>query len=171
MTGSGTVRNVQRSDAKVVSARNQIMKLTKEQIAEFKRVFSLFDKDGDGTITTDELRTVMRALNRNPVETDLKDMIKEVQAARGRGIDFPSFLTLMGDNMTAIDNEEEIKEAFTVLDKDGNGFIGAADLRQAMSNMDEELADEEIDEMIREADTDGDGVVSFEEFRSMMTST
>ena len=26
--------------------------LTEEQIAEFKEAFSLFDKDGDGTITT-----------------------------------------------------------------------------------------------------------------------
>lgn len=35
-------------------------KLTEEQIAEFKEAFSLFDKDGDGTITTKELGTVMR---------------------------------------------------------------------------------------------------------------
>lgn len=34
--------------------------LTEEQIAEFKEAFSLFDKDGDGTITTKELGTVMR---------------------------------------------------------------------------------------------------------------
>ena len=27
-----------------------------EQIAEFKEAFSLFDKDGDGTITTKETR-------------------------------------------------------------------------------------------------------------------
>ena len=32
--------------------------LTEEQIAEFKEAFSLFDKDGDGTITTKELGTV-----------------------------------------------------------------------------------------------------------------
>ena len=31
------------------------LKLTEEQIAEFKEAFSLFDKDGDGTITTKEL--------------------------------------------------------------------------------------------------------------------
>ena len=32
--------------------------LTDEQIAEFKEAFALFDKDGDGTITTKELGTV-----------------------------------------------------------------------------------------------------------------
>ena len=29
--------------------------MTEEQIAEFKEAFSLFDKDGDGTITTKAL--------------------------------------------------------------------------------------------------------------------
>ncbi len=42
--------------------------LTDEQIAEFKEAFSLFDKDGDGTITTKELGTVMRSLGQNPTE-------------------------------------------------------------------------------------------------------
>lgn len=49
------------------------------QIAEFKEAFSLFDKDGDGTITTKELGTVMRSLGQNPTEAELQDMINEVR--------------------------------------------------------------------------------------------
>lgn len=40
----------------------------------------MFDKDGDGTITTKELGTVMRSLGQNPTETELQDMINEVDA-------------------------------------------------------------------------------------------
>ena len=47
---------------------------------EFKEAFSLFDKDGDGTITTKELGTVMRSLGQNPTEAELRDMINEVDA-------------------------------------------------------------------------------------------
>ncbi|GFN98963.1 calmodulin [Plakobranchus ocellatus] len=54
--------------------------LTDEQVAEFKEAFSLFDKDGDGTITTKELGTVMRSLGQNPTEAELQDMINEVDA-------------------------------------------------------------------------------------------
>jgi calmodulin len=69
--------------------------LTEEQIAEFKEAFSLFDKDGDGTITTKELGTVMRSLGQNPTEAELQDMINEVDSDGNGTIDFPEFLTLM----------------------------------------------------------------------------
>ncbi|KAK8402736.1 hypothetical protein O3P69_000820 [Scylla paramamosain] len=77
-------------------------------------------------------------------------------------IDFPEFLTMMARKMKDTDSEEEIREAFRVFDKDGNGFISAAELRHVMTNLGEKLTDEEVDEMIREADIDGDGQVNYE---------
>ena len=142
--------------------------LTDEQIAEFKEAFALFDKDGDGTITTKELGTVMRSLGQNPTEAELQDMINEVDADGNGTIDFPEFLNLMARKMKDTDSEEELKEAFKVFDKDGNGFISAAELRHVMTNLGEKLTDEEVDEMIREADVDGDGQVNYDEFVKMM---
>lgn len=55
-------------------------------LTEFKEAFSLFDKDGDGTITTKELGTVMRSLGQNPTEAELQDMINEVDADGTRRI-------------------------------------------------------------------------------------
>ena len=55
-----------------------------------------------------------------------------------------------------------------VFDRDGNGFISAAELRHVMTNLGEKLTDEEVDEMIREADVDGDGQINYEEFVKMM---
>uniref|UniRef100_G1KJS8 Calglandulin n=1 Tax=Anolis carolinensis TaxID=28377 RepID=G1KJS8_ANOCA len=137
---------------------------------EFKEAFSLFDKDGDGTITTKELGTVMRSLGQNPTEAELQDMINEVDADGNGTIDFPEFLTMMARKMKDTDSEEEIREAFRVFDKDGNGYISAAELRHVMTNLGEKLTDEEVDEMIREADIDGDGQVNYEEFVQMMTA-
>ena len=69
---------------------------------------------------------------------------------------------MMARKMKDTDSDEEIREAFRVFDKDGNGFISAAELRHVMTNLGEKLTDEEVDEMIREADIDGDGQVNYE---------
>lgn len=68
----------------------------------------------------------------------------------------------MAKKMKDADTNEELQEAFRVFDKDGNGFISAAELRHVMTNLGEKLTDEEVDEMIREADRDGDGQVNYE---------
>merc|ERR1712113_575969 len=142
--------------------------LTEEQIAEFKEAFSLFDKDGDGTITTKELGTVMRSLGQNPTEAELQDMINEVDADGNGTIDFPEFLSLMARKMKDTDTEEEPIEAFKVFDRDGDGFISAGELRYSMTNLGEKLSDLEVDEMIREADLDNDGQINYDEFVKMM---
>ncbi|XP_038270122.1 calmodulin-like protein 3 [Dermochelys coriacea] len=143
--------------------------LTEGQIAEFKEAFALFDKDGDGSITTSELGTIMRSLGQNPTEAELQDMIGELDADGSGTVDFPEFLSMMARKMRDTDSEEEIREAFRVFDRDKNGYISAAELRHVMTNLGEKLTDEEVDEMIKEADSNSDGQVNYEEFVRMMT--
>ena len=57
-----------------------------------------------------------------------------------------------------------------MFDKDGNGFITAAELWQVMTIVGKNLTNKEVDEMIREVDTDGDGQVNYEEFVTNMMS-
>jgi len=168
---ASTSPNLEDHLLQVTSGQSGADSLTEEQIAEFKEAFSLFDKDGDGTITTEELGTVMRSLGQNPTEAELQDMINEVDGDGNGTIDFPEFLALMARKMKDTDSEEELIEAFKVFDRDGNGFISAAELRHVMTNLGEKLTDEEVDEMIREADVDGDGQINYEEFVKMMMAT
>ena len=46
-------------------------------------------------------------------------------------------------------------------DREGNGFISAAELRHIMMNVGEKLNDEEVDEMIKHADIDGAGIINY----------
>ncbi|KAG0304890.1 calmodulin-like 3 [Dissophora globulifera] len=66
------------------------------------------------------------------------------------------------------DLDESIREAFKVFNKNGDGYISAAELRQALSSLGERVTDREVKEMIREASVNGDGQINYEEFAKMM---
>ncbi|XP_071722374.1 calmodulin-6-like [Rutidosis leptorrhynchoides] len=141
---------------------------TDDQVYAFKEAFCLFDKDGDGSISTKELGTVMRALGQNPTEAEIQEMINEVDVDGSGAIDFPEFLNMMAKKMEDTNYEKELKEAFRVFDKDQNGFISATELNHVMMNLGQKLNKQEVDQMIQEADIDGDGQINFNEFVRLM---
>ena len=147
---------------------NIINNLTEEQIAEFKEAFQIFDKDGDGSITTKELGTVMRSLGQNPSDEEVRQMIEEVDEDKSETIDFKEFLGLMARKMKETDAEDELLEAFKVFDRDGNGKISAHELRYVMLSSGEDLTEQDIQEMVMEADIDGDGFIDYQEFVKIM---
>ena len=53
-------------------------RISREQVAELRQAFNEFDADGGGTISTRELGYAMRSLGMNPTETELLDIINEV---------------------------------------------------------------------------------------------
>ncbi|GMI10940.1 hypothetical protein TrLO_g9293 [Triparma laevis f. longispina] len=142
--------------------------ITEDQIEEFKDAFSLFDRDGDGTITTVELGTVMRSLGQSVTEADLKDMISEVDADNSGTLDFAEFLTMMVRKMRGVDVQEEIASAFRTFDDDGSGTIDASELKSILTEIDDKLSSEDIKSMMAEADVDGDGTINYEEFANML---
>lgn len=100
----------------------------------------LFDKDEDGTITMAELGVVMRSLGQRPsgesfaihksgiqwisgtamskrcniflLETELRDMVNEVDQDGNGTIEFNEFLQMMSKKMKGANGEDELREAF-----------------------------------------------------------
>ena len=144
--------------------------LPEETINKFKTLFDLFDKDGNGAITTKELGTVMRNLGQNPSEEELKQMIREVDLNGDGTIDFKEFMCLMVKQMKDNDTEEELHNAFKVFDRDQNGYITSHELRNAMTNLGDNFSPEEVEEMIKEADLDNDNQIDYDEFMKVIMS-
>mmetsp|Transcript_5517 Transcript_5517/g.12983 ORF Transcript_5517/g.12983 Transcript_5517/m.12983 type:complete len:154 (+) Transcript_5517:61-522(+) len=117
------------------------VQLTEEQIAEFKEAFSLFDKDGDGTISTKELGTVMRALGQNPTEADLQDMIKTADPDRIGRISFDSFRLVAEElvKQSEESSEQEMMDAFHALDPENKGYISRTELQKSLFDLGSQL--------------------------------
>ena len=144
--------------------------LTEEQIADFKEAFSLFDKDGDGIIKISELPLLIRSLNQNPTNAEINEMINEIDTEGTGQLDFPEFISLMARRMKDVNPEEELREAFQVLDRDKTGLISSTELRHVVGNVGETFTDDEADQMIKEADPDGTGQIRYEDFIKLMTT-
>jgi calmodulin len=58
-------------------------------------------------------------------------------------VDFPEFLSLMARKHRDVDPEEELMDAFRILDKSNKGTINANELRHMVKSMGERLTEEE----------------------------
>jgi len=64
-------------------------------LASYKEAFSVFDKDGSGTVSTSELGEIMSALGQNLSAEELDAIIKEIDADGSGEIDFDEFCACM----------------------------------------------------------------------------
>ncbi|XP_056021983.1 calmodulin-alpha-like [Ostrea edulis] len=137
--------------------------LSPEIRKDFKETFNLFDKDGDGTISTNELAMVMRSLGQNPSDAELEKMLKGVDEDGNGSIDFEEFVLMMADKLERSNTEDEIREAFKLFDKDDNGYISVSELKNILTETGEKITPEEANELIKAIDKDGDGKIDYEE--------
>ncbi|XP_033735157.1 calmodulin-like isoform X2 [Pecten maximus] len=143
-------------------------KLTDSQLREVKEAFSLFDMDGDGRVTTKDLGSLVRSLGINPSEVEVKQMAREADIDGTGKIEYREFVAMFARHINNVSTVDEIIDAFRVFDKEGNGYISAAELRHVMLNLGEKLLEEEVNDMIREADLSGDGHINYQEFAKVL---
>jgi len=146
--------------------------LSPEQIEQFRKYFNMFDKEKKGFIHTSQVGQILRTMGQAFEERDLKQLIKEFDSDGSGEIEFEEFSALIARFVCNEDSgalEEELREAFRLYDKQGNGYINVSDLRDILRALDEKITEDELDEMIAEIDTDGSGTVDFDEFMEMMS--
>lgn len=80
-------------------------------------------------------------------------------------MNFDSFCRVASHFLENEDDEalqKELKEAFRLYDKEGNGYIPTSSLREILAALDDQLTNDQLNEMIAEIDTDSSGTVDFE---------
>ena len=89
----------------------------------------------------------------------------ESDVDNGELIDFETFLTIVLEHMEKpLWIRNEAQEAFSIFDKDGNGFLDAVEMKRVLNKIGEELTDVEIEDQLRHYDIDGDFQMMASEF-------
>ncbi|XP_066934222.1 uncharacterized protein [Clytia hemisphaerica] len=141
---------------------------TQEQVESFRQAFSVFDRENQGSITSNDLLIVMRNLGQNPTHAEIKEMIAEIDADGNDNIEFDEFITIMETKLRNTIPDEHVLEAFHVFDRDNNGFISLKELQHVMFCLGEVLPINEVKKIMAEADLDQDGQLNYKEFAAMM---
>ncbi|KAL4291437.1 hypothetical protein GQ457_14G000480 [Hibiscus cannabinus] len=141
-------------------------------MTELKKIFQMFDRNGDGAITKKELNDSLESMGIFIPDGELTHMIERIDANNDMCIDIDEFGELYRSIMENNDGEEEedMKEAFNVFDRNGDGYISEDELRSVLNSLGlkQGKATEDCKRMIRKVDVDGDGRVNFMEFKQMM---
>ena len=87
--------------------------MKKEQLELFRDTFVIFDKDGDGTIDSKELSTVLKSMGYNPTIEEIKEMVEDVDSDGSGSIEFLEFLLLMGGILKDVPTDLDLRDAFT----------------------------------------------------------
>lgn len=156
-----------------IMSNKQPVQLDDEQIAELREIFRSFDRNKDGSLTQLELGSLLRALGLKPSPDQLESLIQKADTNSNGLVEFSEFIGLVAPEILSAKSpytEDQLKQLFRMFDRDGNGFITAAELAHSMAKLGHALTAEELTGMIKEADTDGDGRINFQEFAQAITS-
>lgn len=130
-----------------------------------RKAFQMFDTSKSGLIETIKITTILNTMGCNFDENDLEDLISENDPEDTGKVNLDGFLAIASGFMEEEDAEaiqNELKEAFRLYDREGNGYITTATLKEILAALDDKLSSSDLDGIIAEIDQDGSGTVDFD---------
>eukprot|EP00931_Biecheleriopsis_adriatica_P115416 TRINITY_DN91205_c0_g1_i1.p1 TRINITY_DN91205_c0_g1~~TRINITY_DN91205_c0_g1_i1.p1 ORF type:complete len:805 (-),score=165.01 TRINITY_DN91205_c0_g1_i1:46-2460(-) len=150
--------------------------LNEEEQKDIREIFTRFDVDGDGFLTSEEL---LRGYDEVPElqkmlpKANLEAFAAHVDADLGGRLEFTEFAAAFMDK--ALQGEQELyRRAFASFDTNNNGAIGIEELRKILGDDDDvpksSASLKRVSACFAQADLDGDGQISLDEFIAMLKS-
>nr|CDS33375.1 myosin essential light chain [Hymenolepis microstoma] len=150
--------------------------LSRAEIEDIQEVFDLFDFwDGrDGLMDAVKVPDVLRCADMNPtIAVCLKHGATKKPGEKQYKFDefLPIYQSILKEKEEG--TFADFMEAFKTFDREGQGFITAAELRAVLTSYGERLSDEQVDDIMKatKINIDRDGNVRFEDFIKIIPPT
>lgn len=126
-------------------------------LAELREAFTLFDTDGNGHISAQEFVIILKSLGLTLSESEVQDLFYEIDLDGNGNIEFEEFVRMMMKKIRDVDIEEELTEAFKILDKEKSGLVSMNELKNILTKSGDKMTPQEIQEALLGIQTDEEG--------------
>ena len=134
---------------------------TSEEVEELRKAFIAVDIDRTGTITFEELSTLMKKHESSGDESEIRALFDDLDIDKSGEIRYNEFLAATLEAKCALD-ENMWMQAFNHLDEDDSGYITAENLEKLLGKA--AYSKDAISRIIDECDITRDGKISKDEF-------
>lgn len=114
-------------------------KFTDIELEKFKEAFIFFDRNGDGTMKSDDVVLAMRAMGALVSNNEVKALLRKYDPDGTGTIDLNDFIACMAEVVNKEDSVNEIKNSFSVFDKEDNGMLPVEEMRHVLSRIGDSL--------------------------------
>jgi len=144
-----------------------------EDTQHLRLIFEAIDRDGNGFVTVEELRSSFEKAGVQ-IPEDLALLAVAAGTDGNDTIEYTEFIAAAMDKKKIL-KEEVVWEAFKIFDVDGNGTVTKKELMKILTGRASDKirqvhGDKAIDNFLDEYDQTGDDVIDFDEFMAMLSS-
>ncbi len=127
------------------------------------------DLNNDGTVTSDEVHSVLNMLGIRRTDEQVRQMISAVDLNDNGRVEFNEFVDMVAYRMLSADGDTELEQAFRMLENgDESGHISSAELRSMLTTLGPRpLSEREVDDVLSLARPTADGRIEMRGFRKM----
>lgn len=139
---------------------------SQKTVAEMKEGFQIMDRDKDGILNKDDLRSIFDEIGRIISDEEISEMLSDADGP----VNFTMFLNMFAEkNKGEVDDDEVIKKAFQAY-ADEEGVISCDNFRHALMTWGDKFTGPEVDDAFQHLPIDDDNQIDADELISMLTA-
>ncbi|TMW59976.1 hypothetical protein Poli38472_000018 [Pythium oligandrum] len=139
---------------------------------EINTIFCLFDVDGSGAVSREEMASLLTAITHDLDETQLNRLVEDLLAGQDSKdeITFEAFYNWCHQHIqeSTHSKEELIEEIFSMVDTDNSGYITVDEFIAIFKALGQSLDHDDVRELVYQMDRNDDGKIDLEEFHKML---